>query len=81
MSRNPEEPWRPPEPPGRPPRPPMPNRTPSGGSPRNRYLPWVIIGCVTLAVLVLFSNGPFTSTSTAHKFTFTELQSNIQQGF
>src|SRR3954447_15218662 len=48
MSPSPEDQWRPPEPPGRPNRPNAPRPT----TPRSRWLPWVVIGVVVIAVLV-----------------------------
>jgi cell division protease FtsH len=48
MSPSPEDQWRPPEPPGR------PNRStpPRPMTPRSRWLPWVVIGVIVVAVLV-----------------------------
>jgi cell division protease FtsH len=50
MSPSPEDQWRPPEPPGRQP----PNRpnAPRPMTPRSRWLPWVVIGVIVIAVLV-----------------------------
>jgi cell division protease FtsH len=48
MSPSPEDQWRPPEPPGRPNRP-TPQRP---VTPRSRWLPWVVIGVIVIAVLV-----------------------------
>ena len=79
MSRNPQEPWRPPEPPGRPPRPPMPNRNPVGGSPKNRYVPWIVVGVLVLVFFVIFSNGINSGPHRA-KLTFDRFQTAIEQG-
>lgn len=80
MSRNQQEPWQPPEPPGRPPRPPMPNRSPSGGAPKNKYVPWIIIGVITLAFLVFFNNGTFGGSSPSRaKLSFDEMQTSIEK--
>src|SRR4051812_41754414 len=75
MSRNPQDGWRPPEPPNRPPRPSMPPRGPSGGgNPRSRWMPWVVVGVITLAFIVIFSNGLPGSSTARTKLTFNELQ-------
>src|SRR4051794_10026946 len=78
MSRNPQDGWRPPEPPNRPPRPSGPPRNPMSGSPRSRWMPWVVVGVITLAFIVIFSNGLPGSSTTRTKLTFDELQTQIK---
>src|SRR3954451_23545144 len=78
MSRNPQDGWRPPEPPNRPPRPSGPPRSPMSGNPRSRWMPWVVVGVITLAVIVIFSNGLPGSSTTRTKLTFNELQTQVK---
>ncbi|HEY3832237.1 MAG TPA: ATP-dependent zinc metalloprotease FtsH [Acidimicrobiia bacterium] len=85
MSRNPQDGWRPPEPPNRPPRPSMPPRNSgngggSGGSPRSRWMPWVVVGVITLAFIIIFSNGLPGSSTSRTKLSFNDLQSQIKSG-
>ena len=79
MSRNPQDGWRPPEPPGRPPRPSMPPRSPmgGGGNPRSRWMPWVVVGVITLAFIIIFSNGLPGSSTTRTKLSFNQLQTQV----
>jgi cell division protease FtsH len=49
MSPSPEDQWRPPEPPGRPNN--RPN-APRPATPRSRWLPWVVVGVIVVALLV-----------------------------
>ncbi len=80
MSRNPQDGWRPPEPPNRPPRPSMPPRSPmgGGGNPRSRWMPWVVVGVITLAFIIIFSNGLPGSSTSRTKLTFNELQTQVK---
>ncbi len=79
MSRNPQEGWRPPEPPNRPPRPSGQPRSPLGGNPRSRWMPWVVVGVITLAFVVIFSNGLPGSSTTRTKLTFNEMQAQVSK--
>ena len=81
MSRNPQEPWRPPEPPDRPPRQAGGRpRTPAGGNPRSRWMPWIVFGVLALTLLVVFSSGIPGSGSSKAKLSMSELRSAATAG-
>ena len=79
MSPSPEDQWRPPEPPGRPPgnnnnRPPAPRPS----TPRSRWLPWVVIAVVVIA-LVVWRTAPGGS-SEALKLDYSEFLTLVNKG-
>jgi cell division protease FtsH len=74
MSPTPEDQWRPPEPPGRPSRP----APPRPATPRSRWLPWVIIGVILLAVVV-WQTAP-TGTSSRDQLTYAEFLQAVSDG-
>ncbi len=48
----------------------MPPRNPLGGGARNRWTPWIVLGVIALAFVVIMSNGSFSSTSNSVKLEF-----------
>jgi cell division protease FtsH len=52
----------------------------SGGSPRSRWMPWVVVGVITLAFIIIFSNGLPGSSTSRTKLSFNDLQSQIKSG-
>src|SRR5690348_18132832 len=75
MSPTPEEQWRPPEPPNRQQRPGGPQRP---MTPRSRWLPWVVIGVIVIAVLV-WQTAPSGSTDSA-KLEYSQFLSQVKRG-
>jgi cell division protease FtsH len=76
MSPSPEDQWRPPEPPGRQPgnRPTPPRPT----TPRSRWLPWVVIAVVVIA-LVVWRTAPGSS-SEALKLDYSDFLTLVNKG-
>jgi cell division protease FtsH len=74
MSPSPEDQWRPPEPPGRNPRP----SPPRPATPRSRWLPWVIIAVIVIAVVV-WQTAPSSSPNAA-KLDYSTFLSQVNKG-
>ncbi len=51
-----------------------------GGSnnPRSRWMPWVVVGVITLAFIIIFSNGLPGSSTNRTKLSFNELQAQVK---
>jgi cell division protease FtsH len=77
MSPSPEDQWRPPEPPGRPPNGNRP-APPRPQTPRSRWLPWVVIAVVVIA-LVVWRTAPSSSTS-ALKLDYSDFLTLVNKG-
>jgi cell division protease FtsH len=51
-----------------------------GGSPRSRWMPWVVVGVITLAFILIFANGLPGSSTARTKLTFNQLQDQVKKG-
>ena len=55
----------------------MPPRGTASGSPRNRWMPWLIVGVVVLAFVIIFSNGLTGSKATSTSLQYSEFRQSI----